>query len=374
MTIKSDIKKNRSRLWYLLPIFLHIIGGVATYFLLKGSDPKIARNSLWLGVILSAIVTTVAVAVYFTYLNDISAAKERITTGSTIVNTAYGPIEYADVGQGNPVLAIHGTGGGFDQGLLTAESFLGEDIENTHRIIAPSRFGYLKTPMPLSSSDSDASPAAQADAYAALLDALGINQKVTVVGASAGALSATEFATKYPDRVSVLVLAIPAAWSPESVATESAQIGSNDFIMNTVLKSDFIMWAFTKVAGDQMLSFVGVPQELQQNMTMQEREDANRLIEMILPVSQRHAGIINDATNHQNRQRLPLENIQAPTIIIDAKDVETFPGSKYTAEHISNVKFVIFETGGHLLIGHADEARAVVSEFLQEHETLEIVR
>jgi 2-hydroxy-6-oxonona-2,4-dienedioate hydrolase len=105
-------------------------------------------------------------------------------------------------------------------------------------------------------------------------------------------------------------------------------------------------------------------------MTMQEREDANRLIEMILPVSQRHAGIMNDATNHQNRQRLPLENIQAPTIIIDAKDVETFPGSKYTAEHIPNAKFVIFETGGHLLIGHANEARAVVSEFLQEHETL----
>ncbi len=79
--------------------------------------------------------------------------------------------------------------------------------------------------------------------------------------------------------------------------------------MNTVLKSDFIMWAFTKLAGDQMLSFVGVPQELQQNMTAQEREDVNRLIEMILPVSERHEGIMQDAINHENRQRLPLENI-----------------------------------------------------------------
>ncbi len=137
------------------------------------------------------------------------------------------------------------------------------------------------------------------------------------------------------------MLAIPDAWSPESAAaTQLAEIGSNDFIMNTVLKSDFIMWAFTKVAGDQMLSFVGVPQELQQNMTMQEREDANRLVEMILPVSQRHAGIMNDAINHQNRQRMPLENIYAPTIITDAKDVETFPGSKYTAEHIPSTKLL----------------------------------
>jgi 2-hydroxy-6-oxonona-2,4-dienedioate hydrolase len=372
MTIKSDFRKNRSRLWYLLPIFLHIIGGVAVYFLLKGSDFRIAKNCLWLGIILSAVVTTVAIVVYFAYLNDISAAKGRITTGSTIVNTIYGPIEYADVGQGNPVLAIHGTGGGFDQGLLTAESFLGEDLMSNHRIIAPSRFGYLRTPLP--SSSGDASPAAQADENTALLDALSINQKVTVVGASAGALSAAEFAVKYPDRVSVLVLAIPAAWSPETAATESAEIGSNEFIMNTVLKSDFIMWAFTKVAGDQMLSFIGVPQQLQQNMTVQEREDANRLIEMILPVSQRHTGIMNDALNHQNRQRLPLENIHAPTIIIDAKDVETFPGSKYTAEHIPNSKFVTFETGGHLLIGHGDEARAAVRDFLQEHEAPEIVR
>src|SRR5215204_829111 len=318
MTIKSDYKKKKSRLWYLLPIFLHVIGGIAVYMFLKGSDPRIAKNSLWLGVFLSAVATTIVAVVYLAYLNDISAAKERITTGSTIINTAYGPIEYADVGQGNPVLAIHGTGGGFDQGLLTAESFLGEDIMNTHRIIAPSRFGYLKTPTP-SSPGGDASPAAQADGHAALLDALGINQRVTVIGASAGALSAAEFAVKYPDRVSVLVLAIPAAWSPESATT--AQIGSNDFIMNTVLKSDFIMWVFTKVVGDQMLSFIGVPQELQQNMTMQEREDANRLIEMIQPVSQRHAGIMNDAFNHQNRQRLPLENIPVPTMIIDAKDV-----------------------------------------------------
>ena len=47
--------------------------------------------------------------------------------------------------------------------------------------------------------------------------------------------------------------------------------------------------------------------------------------------------------------------ILAPTIIIDAKDdVETFPGSKYTADHIPNAKFLAFQTGGDLLIGHGD--------------------
>jgi len=43
------------------------------------------------------------------------------------------------------LLAIHGSGGGYDQGI---------------RVIAMSRFGYLRTPM-----HTDASAAAQADAH-----------------------------------------------------------------------------------------------------------------------------------------------------------------------------------------------------------------
>lgn len=370
MTAKSDLRKKRSRLWYLLPIFLHAAGGIAAYFTLKESDLAMAKNSLWLGIVLSATVATAGTAVYLAYLDDIAVVKNRIAEYSNVADTAYGPIEYADVGQGDPVLAIHGTGGGWDQGLQAAKTFIGEDVADSHRVIAPSRFGYLKTPLP----SGDASPAAQADAHAALLDALGIDKKVTVIGASAGAFSATEFAIKYPDRVSALVLAVPDSWSPESATSESARIGSSDFIRNTVLKSDFIMWVFLKVAGDQMLSYVGVPENLQETMTPQERADANEIIEAILPVSQRYIGIMNDETNHQNRHRLALEEIRAPTIIVDAMDIETFPGSRYAAEHIPNAKLVAFETGGHLLVGHGDEARAAIKDFLQEHETPDIAR
>jgi 2-hydroxy-6-oxonona-2,4-dienedioate hydrolase len=373
MTIKPDVNVKRSRLWYLLPIFLGVIGGVAAYFYLRAGDPTLAKSTLWLGIILSATVASLALAIYIAYVRDIAAAKEKISSGSNVINTAqFGPVEYADVGEGAPILAIHGTGGGFDQGLLTAKSFMGDDITDTHRVIAPSRFGYLKTPMP--TDDNDRSPAAQADAHAVMLDALGTKGKVTVIGASAGALSAAEFAAKYPDRVSVLVLAVPAAWSPDAAASEdSAEIGSNDFIMKTVLRSDFVMWVITKLAGDQMISFLGVPSELQQSMTPKERENTERLIQMIQPVSQRYEGIKQDAENHQNRQRIALEQITAPTIIVDAKDVVTYPGSKYTAEHIPNAKLVEFETGGHLLIGHGDEAIAVIRQFMQMHESPALV-
>ena len=64
---------------------------------------------------------------------------------------------------------------------LSSSQFMGRVVDSTkawtwqghswHRDFrgAPSRFGYLRTPLP-----SDASPAAQADAHSCLLDALGL--------------------------------------------------------------------------------------------------------------------------------------------------------------------------------------------------------
>ena len=369
MTSKHEAPtKRRSRLWYLLPIFLHIIGGLIAYFVLRGSDHTIAKNSLWLGIILSAAATTLALAVYLAYLNDMAAARERISTAQ-VINTAIGPIQYADVGHGTPVLVIHGAGGGFDQGLFTAKGALGDNMTDNYRIIAPSRFGYLGTPMP---SDGDTSPASAANAHAALLDALGIHDKVVVMGTSAGALSSMQFAIKYPDRVAALILEVPDSWKPPITdGSEDEELMANDFIMNTVLKNDFIMWTFTKVAKDQMVSFLGATPELQKTMTPDEQKQVDELMTMIFPVSERQAGIVNEGINHQKLERYPLENIHAPTLVIDAKDVSTFPGSKYTAENIPNAKLVAFETGGHMLIGHGEDTKTAIKDFLKQHQQIE---
>ena len=87
------------------------------------------------------------------YRRDIRRARERISAGSRIVETPCGPVEYAFVGDGPPVLVVHGAGGGFDQGLEIASPL----IRSGFRVIAMSRFGYLQTPLPV-----DASPTAQA--------------------------------------------------------------------------------------------------------------------------------------------------------------------------------------------------------------------
>jgi pimeloyl-ACP methyl ester carboxylesterase len=64
------------------------------------------------------------------------------------------------------MLIVHGAGGGYDQGKCFAE-LIGGDF----RWIAPSRFGFLGMPVP-----KGAGSALQADAYACLLDALGIDR------------------------------------------------------------------------------------------------------------------------------------------------------------------------------------------------------
>ena len=85
--------------------------------------------------------------------------------GSVMITTRCGPIEYQEAGAGTPLLMVHGSGGGHDQGM----AFAGNLAQQGVRVIAMSRFGCLRTPMP-----ADVSPAAQADAHVCLLNALGI--------------------------------------------------------------------------------------------------------------------------------------------------------------------------------------------------------
>ena len=48
-------EKARSNLWFLLPIFLGLIGGIIAFFILRHDDPKKAKNCLFLGIILAII-------------------------------------------------------------------------------------------------------------------------------------------------------------------------------------------------------------------------------------------------------------------------------------------------------------------------------
>src|SRR5438067_8983262 len=184
-----------------------------------------------LAILAGALAGSLSAFAYARYRRDLRRAHQRVSTGSEVVQTACGPIEYAVAGDGPPALIVHGAGGGFDQGMEFGEAL----ADNGFRIIAMSRFGYLRTPLP-----SDASSAAQADAHACLLDALGI-ERAAIIGASAGAPSSLQFALRHPQRCSALVLVVPAAYAPRLGGAPPLQTPPwTEALFDTALRSDFL--------------------------------------------------------------------------------------------------------------------------------------
>jgi len=184
--------------------------------------------------VIGLILGIAALIIWWRFDRDIKLASARVAHGSALIATRCGPIEYQDAGTGVPLLAVHGSGGGYDQGM----AFAGTLVHRGIRVIAMSRFGYLRTPMP-----ADASAAAQADAHVCLLDALGIRQ-AAVMGGSAGAPSALQMAIRHPDRVSALVLLVPLAYKPPTLADSAPPLPP--WVENTMMRligSDFLFWS-----------------------------------------------------------------------------------------------------------------------------------
>jgi 2-hydroxy-6-oxonona-2,4-dienedioate hydrolase len=188
------------------------------------------RVSLAVLGVAGSLIAGLSALTYNSYQKDITRARERISSGSQIVETPCGLIEYAAAGDGPPVLVVHGAGGGYDQGI----DFAGPLVDSGFRVIAMSRFGYLRTPLP-----ADGSAEAQAEAHACLLDALNV-PKAAILGASAGAPSSMQFALKYPERCAALVLLVPAAYAPQPAGESQEPPVLLEFLFNTVLQSDFL--------------------------------------------------------------------------------------------------------------------------------------
>ena len=310
-------------------------------------------------------VAAAGAAAWVRYRRDIRRERERVLAGGEIVETRCGAIEYAAAGEGPPVLFIHGAGGGYDQGLLIGRPL----TEKGFRLIAPSRFGYLRTPLP-----EDASATAQADAHAALLDALGI-ERVAVVGASAGAPSAMQFALRHPDRTTALVLLVPAAFAPrEGNAPPVRTPRGTRFLFETALKSDFLFWAAIRAARSAVnRAILGTPPWVVKNAVASERARLAEVLRLIQPVTARRAGLLNDEAVVGALPRYDLERIAVPTLAISVPDdlYGTYDGARYTADHVPGARFKEYPWGGHLLVGHNDEALAEIALFLKENQPSE---
>jgi pimeloyl-ACP methyl ester carboxylesterase len=307
-------------------------------------------------VILLSIIVIVGVTVMARYQREISAARERIDSlGSQVVETDCGPIEYARVGEGSPVLVVHGTLGGFDQGLLTAKPI----IEAGFQVISVSRFGYLRSPMP-----ENARVDMQADAYACLLDTLGI-QRAAVFTFSAGATTSIRFAVRYPERVSALILQSPAAPGKVYVASPPKAVF-------TLLRSNFFNWALVSYFRTIMQRAIGVPERFV--LTPEFETEVKDILATTIPSSRRIDGFYFDCYgvtsefNEEISETSPYSvyKIETPALVINALDdpLAIHENVRGLAEKFPNVRLYNVPDGGHPLLGHAEEVKSEIVQFL----------
>ena len=48
-------EKPRSNAWYLLPIFIGMIGGIIGYLIIRKDDPRKAKNCIYIGIVMMVI-------------------------------------------------------------------------------------------------------------------------------------------------------------------------------------------------------------------------------------------------------------------------------------------------------------------------------
>jgi pimeloyl-ACP methyl ester carboxylesterase len=301
-----------------------------------------------------AILLAIMGLTYRAYRRDLAAERARAVAGSTMLATRCGLVEYAADGTGTPVLVLHGTGGGWDQGLFAARGL----VAHGFRIIAPSRFGYLRTPLP-----ADASPAAEADTWACFLDALGLD-RVAVMSFSAGTAPALQLALRHPDRVSSLVLFVPAAGGILPPQAEAPP----PFVMNVVLRYDLPMWAMLRYFPRTSYNLAAVPASYVASAPPDEVERLTEGMRMILPVRQRFRGMMNDAHSQSGTEpRYPIERVSMPTLLLSAEDdlYRTLAVARHAARAIPRARLIEFSTGGHFLLGHDAEVWPAVARFLR---------
>jgi pimeloyl-ACP methyl ester carboxylesterase len=283
-------------------------------------------------------------------------AELRLFGQGSLIDTRAGALEYAVAGKGPPLMMIHGTGGGFDQGLLFATRLRQQGF----RIIAPSRFGYLGSAFP-----DDASPAHQADTLVDLLDHLSID-RLPVLGGSAGALTAAEFALRHPDRCSQLALLVPAG----NLTNRDPVVftGLQRLAVDAVLGSDFWFWSLVRLTPEQMIrTLLATDPALLDAVPEAERQRAMTILSQILPISRKGNGLRTDAFWAGTPSATAFDRITVPTLILSCEDdlFGTAATARLMAERIPNAQITIYPTGGHIWLGHDADVADRIAGFVR---------
>jgi 2-hydroxy-6-oxonona-2,4-dienedioate hydrolase len=316
---------------------------------------------LWLS-LTAGVLGIIGTVVWRRFAAALSFHRSRVARGSQMVPSRFGQIEFATVGEGPPVLVAHGGAGGFDQVIAAA----GRLIAAGHQVVAPSRFGFLR-----SASPNDPTPGNQADAFVALLDALRI-QSLPVIGISVGTLAALQFAVRHPDRCRSLTVIVPAA---SAVLAAQGPLPAQGPVAKAIIwyiaSSDFLFWLGMTLARDRMIrSMLATEPAIVASASLPERQRALNMLWNLMPIGRRTQGILNDVRFASAPQSIAVEEIKVPTLVVSLEDdfYRTLEPARFIAAHVPGARLLTYASGGHVWVGHDAELFAEVEAFIRQHQ------
>jgi pimeloyl-ACP methyl ester carboxylesterase len=330
---------------------------------------RLIARAVFLLVVVAALVAGFLLARFASWRSDKLAALEG---ASEVAETKAGKWEYAVAGEGSPVLVIHGAPGGFDQALLFGAGLR----EHGWEVIAPSRPGYLRTPL-----ESGLLPVEQADGLVALLDHLAV-PRAAVVAFSDGGPVAVELALRHPDRVTALALvsARIKRFDPHAKTNGGAEFGRE---ILRGLTGDIGSWTAVKRADRDPAASLGWL--LERSSTAEPvaratlanglaarpevRAWVEGLMQSFAPLSPRETGTRNDLLQSQSLGEYPLARLAVPVLVMHGELDSCVPiaDAEAAVAKIPGARLVRIPEAGHLLPLSPDGAKVgeTLAAFLQ---------
>ena len=285
--------------------------------------------------------------------------QDKADVAAVVADTSQGPIEYTDTGAGPPVLFLHGSPGGCDQGVLMSR-FLAVH----HRIIAISRPGYLNTPL----AERNRTPSAQADQVAELMSTLGIDRFGVMCWSGGGPVS-YELAAAHPGRVAAVavIAGVSTTFNPARTLRGRLEMGEERMLF-TRLGTWFANALVDKAAATAISTLVAGEGDMTRSQAIQltaqimsdpgQRQFATELFSTV--TGNRKAGFNNDFEQFRTLD-LPLDAITAPVLLVHARtDADVpFEQSVRATDSLPNSRLMTIDVGSHLSAWLGPDAGAV---------------
>jgi pimeloyl-ACP methyl ester carboxylesterase len=296
----------------------------------------------------SALVAVAGAGVVLRYRRHLLRSRARLARlERRSTDTPFGPLEYCEWGEGEPLLLVHGVVGGCDvppswRALVPAG----------YRIITPSRFGYLGSPLP-----ERPTTAAQAEAFVSLFDSLGIGQ-APVLAFSAGSTSAVQLALRHPERVSALVLVASNSPHEKPVTLAPRALAPLVFSQPT-------LWFLRVFLPAKLAAIAGTPAGYE--LSDEDGRTLETIFDSFFPMRPRSGGCIFDGyVGNLEIGSCAFEKITVPALGVHAVDdpLASYEDAQAMVARMPDSRWVRVERGGHIFIHNDERAKREIAAVL----------